>query len=196
MQRSFFWFDLALLAILLVANTTVAVEHGTAPPVDHSRLMVYWTPDGKEHPVQDARDWAVRRRQILLGMEMVMGELPDRSKRPPPEVNVLGQREGDGFLRLEITYLAAADENVPAYLLLPKDRPPGNRLPAMLALHQTTALEKKEVAGEGGLPNLAYAKELAQRGYVVLAPDYPSLGDYAYEFIDRTFQHTPSRQVP
>ena len=110
-----------------------------------------------------------------------MGKLPAAAKRPP-EVKVIGQKKGDGFVRFEITYLAAEGEPVPAYLLVPTDRPPGKRLPAMLALHQTTPLEKKEVAGEGGLPNLAYAKELAQRGYVVLAPDYPSLGDYRYDF--------------
>ena len=31
-------------------------------------------------------------------------------------------------------------------------------------------------------PNNEYAKELAQRGYVVLAADYPSFGDYPYDF--------------
>ena len=28
----------------------------------------------------------------------------------------------------------------------------------------------------------AYGRELAKRGYVVLAPDYPSFGDYPYDF--------------
>ena len=47
----------------------------------------------------------------------------------------------------------------------------------MLALHQTEAIGKKSVDGQGPYYNLAYAKELAQRGYVVIAPDYPSFGD-------------------
>ena len=55
-------------------------------------------------------------------------------------------------------------------------------LPAMLALHPTGPLGKGIVAGLGERPNRAYALELAQRGYVVLAPDYPSFGDYAYDF--------------
>jgi hypothetical protein len=175
-----FCLTLVFLALASTGGQSLAGEPSAAPAVDHSRLMVYWTPDGKEHPVRSADDWAIRRRQIIAGMERVMGCLPDRSKLPPPEVKVLGKREMDGFVRLEITYLAAENESVPAYLLLPKDRPAGS-LPAMLALHQTTPLEKKEVAGEGGSPNLAYAKELAQRGYIVLAPDYPALGDYAYD---------------
>lgn len=51
----------------------------------------------------------------------------------------------------------------------------------MLALHQTIPIGKRDV-GEEGKPNRAYGLELAQRGYVVLAPDYPSFGDYPYDF--------------
>ena len=32
--------------------------------------------------------------------------------------------------------------------------------------------------------NMGYAPELARRGYVVLCPDYPSFGDYAYDFAE------------
>jgi hypothetical protein len=48
----------------------------------------------------------------------------------------------------------------------------------MLCLHQTTAIGKGEPAGVGGLKNLHYALELAERGYVTLAPDYPNFGGY------------------
>jgi len=48
----------------------------------------------------------------------------------------------------------------------------------MLCLHQTTAIGKGEPAGLGGKPNLRYAAELARRGYIALAPDYPGFGDY------------------
>jgi Prolyl oligopeptidase family len=57
------------------------------------------------------------------------------------------------------------------------------RLPAVIALHQTNGrLGKDEVAGLAGSENLQYGRELAERGYVVLAPDYPSLGEYKYDF--------------
>jgi dienelactone hydrolase len=186
-MRSKYCRVLVLLALGLISNRSLADDPATSPSVDHSKLMVYRTPDGQEHPVRTVDDWAIRRRQIIAGMERVMGKAPDCSKLPPPEVKILGQKEGDGFTRLEITYRADENEPIPAYLLLPKDRPAGKRLPAMLALHQTTPLEKKEVAGEGGNSNLAYAKELAQRGYIVLAPDYPSLGDYQYDFRKNKF---------
>jgi pimeloyl-ACP methyl ester carboxylesterase len=154
----------------------------TPSKVDHSRLMAYRTAEGQDHPVRNAEDWAIRRRQIVEGMEQAMGRLPDMTQLPPPEVALGDRVDGDGFVRIALTYMAEKGDRVPAYLFLPKNRPAGQRVPAMIALHQTTDLGKKEVAGEGGNPNLAYAKELAQRGYVVLAPDYPSFGDYRYDF--------------
>lgn len=156
---------------------------------DHTQLLVYMTPDGKQQPVLTQEDWAIRRRQIIAGMEAVMGTLPDRSKLPPPEVRVLERIESDGFIRVSIQYLAEADEWIPAYLFLPIERSRAQRGPAMLALHQTTPLGKKEPAGEGEgrMPNLACARELAQRGYVVLAPDYPSFGDYPCDFTRSKF---------
>ena len=44
------------------------------------------------------------------------------------------------------------------------------------------AVGKDEPVGLSGAPNMHYAKELAERGYVVLAPDYPSLGEHKYDF--------------
>ena len=52
------------------------------------------------------------------------------------------------------------------------------KLPAMLCLHQTVKIGKGEPAGVGGAREPAYALELAERGYVTLAPDYPNFGDY------------------
>ena len=48
-------------------------------------------------------------------------------------------------------------------------------------MHPTGAQGKRIVAG--AKPNRQYATELAERGYVVLAPDYPSFGDLKdYDF--------------
>jgi pimeloyl-ACP methyl ester carboxylesterase len=65
---------------------------------------------------------------------------------------------------------------VPAWLLIPKGLK--GMAPAMLCLHQTTAIGKDEPVGLGGKENLRYAKELAERGYVTIAPDYPNFGEY------------------
>src|SRR5699024_5532546 len=70
------------------------------------------------------------------------------------------------------------------------------RRPAMLALHPTGALGKKIVDGQSSLQNRAYAKELAQRGYVVIAPDYPDFGDLSnYNFKSDRYQSGTMKSI-
>ena len=70
---------------------------------------------------------------------------------------------------------------MPVYLLIPT-RPSDKKRPAMLCLHQTVAIGKGEPVGLGGKESLHYALHLVKRGFVCLAPDYPSFGDYPYDF--------------
>ncbi|HKE05286.1 MAG TPA: alpha/beta fold hydrolase [Blastocatellia bacterium] len=119
-------------------------------------------------------EWRMAREKILANMRLVMGELP-KKKRPPVKIIRVHGEEAQAFYRLKIKYLSEDDDYVPAYLLVPHKR--ARRGPAMLCLHQTTRIGKDEPAGLGGNPNLHYAAELAERGYVTLAPDYPYLGE-------------------
>ncbi len=119
--------------------------------------------------------WDAQRRQTLAGMQLVMGPLPHRHSEPL-RVVVLEEEKFPKFTRRKITYVSEADDLVPAYLFLPAGAK--GRRPAMLCLHQTTRIGKGEPAGLGGKPDLQYARELAERGYVTLAPDYPNFGDY------------------
>jgi dienelactone hydrolase len=57
----------------------------------------------------------------------------------------------------------------------------------MLCLHQTVGIGKAEPAGLGDNPNLQYARELAERGYVTLAPDYPNFGEYKLDVYQRGY---------
>lgn len=166
-----------------------AVKCWGAVGIDHTHLMSYVDDQGRQHPVETPNDWQHRRREILEGMQLVMGKLPDRAHLPPLDMKVLERVKGDGFERLSITYVLGAgrdDRRVPAYLLIPDSATSGKRLPAILALHQTTPIGKAEVIGMGK-PNMVYGLELARRGYVVLCPDYPSFGDYACDFSDPAF---------
>ena len=52
----------------------------------------------------------------------------------------------------------------------------------VVVFHQTTADTLREPVGLGKKPPLALALHLVKRGYVVLVPDYPSFGDYKYDF--------------
>lgn len=118
-----------------------------------------------------------RRGHNLENMQKVMGPLP-RQERPIPEMVVLEETKLPKYVRKKITYLSERQDRVPAYLLIPAH---SGKLPAVLCLHQTTKIGKAEPAGLGGNPNLHYAAELAERGYVTLAPDYPNFGDYVFD---------------
>jgi acetyl esterase/lipase len=105
------------------------------------------------------------------------------SRQQPPcalDVQVLSEEDAGTYVRRKITYAAEPGDRVPAYLLVPKQI--RGRVPAMLCLHPTSPLGKAQICGLGGQPSRFYAHELAERGYVCLAPDYPSFGDYDYDF--------------
>lgn len=104
-----------------------------------------------------------------------MGPLPEAPPKPP-EVTVLEETSFGQFTRKKITYASGDGDSVPAYLFVPTGRRRRGR--AALCLHQTVAIGKAEPAGLGGKPNLRYALELAERGWVTIAPDYPRFGDY------------------
>ena len=145
-------------------------------PVDRTNLLVYQDAEGRNQPVKTAADWQRRREQILVGMQAVMGPLPKQWRNLPLDLKVIEDVKLPKVTRRKITYRAEPDDRVTAYLLIPNE-PPGPT-PAMLCLHQTVDIGKGEPAGLGGSPDLHYALELAERGYVTLSPDYWSFGDY------------------
>lgn len=148
-----------------------------------SGLLAYTDKKGRERKIRTPADWQMKRNQILSRMQLVMGELPDTSGLGVPQVQIISWEKRSGYTRFNIKYLAALDEWVPAFLYVPDQSANMERHPAMLVLHSTGDLGKRIVDGEGQLPNRAYAKELAERGYVVIAPDYPSFGDLQdYDF--------------
>lgn len=114
--------------------------------------------------------------------EEVAGPPPDGLRPVPPDVRVEEEVRLDAFVRRRISFAVEDGDRVPAFLLVPHGlRGPA---PAALCLHQTTAMGKAEPAGLGSR-NLAYAAELAARGWVTLAPDYPNFGDYRLDVYAR-----------
>ena len=155
---------------------------GGPPPLypDKNNLLVVRDDRGRAHPVTTPEDWARRRAHILANMQEVMGPLPDPAEKVPLDVRVTEEARMPLYLRRKLSFAAEKGDRVPAYLLLPLNR--SGKLPAVLCLHQTVAIGKGEPAGLGERESLRYAVHLAERGYVALAPDYPSFGDYAYDF--------------
>jgi dienelactone hydrolase len=151
---------------------------GGDPPsrLPRDNLLLYRGTDGKPIAVNSPADWAKRRTEVVHGMESVMGKFPGDAKRCPLDLKVEEEVDCGAYVRRLVTYASEPNGRVPAYLLIPKDVLAGKKkAPAVLCLHGTD-----NVIGHGtvvglGKPNRGYAMELARRGYVTLAPNYPLL---------------------
>ncbi len=112
-------------------------------------------------------------------MQRVMGPLPKSPNAPPRITEYLSAPVDLGSaVRIKMAYEPEPGDEVPAYLFLPHKRNGA----AALCLHQTMRMGKGHPAGLDGSPaNLRYALELAERGFVTLAPDYPNFGDYSFD---------------
>lgn len=171
-------FPLAALIAISASRSFAAEDAPTYP--EHQDLSYYLDAAGQKQPIKTREDWETRRGHVLANLHKVMGDLPRPEKPVPLDMQVLEEAKVGDLVRKKISYHTdSREQRVTAYLFLP---PGDGKHPAILCLHQTTGIGKGEPAGLGGNPNLHYALHLAQRGYVTLAPDYPSFGDYKYDF--------------
>jgi len=164
------------------------------PPfyADKKRLLVLLDGEGKEQPIVAAADWPRRRAHILANLQLVMGAMPSDDRKVPLDLQVYDEVKLQKYTRKTISYATEPGDRVPAFLLIPHElKKPAA---AMLCLHQTTALGKQEPAGMG-LKNLAYAAELAERGFVTLAPDYPGFGDYKIDAYEKGYVSTTMKGI-
>ena len=175
-----------LLLALLLCNVAFSEDVKSTPPsyIEHQDLSYYLRDDGARAPIRTPADWEKRRAQILAGMEQVMGPLPHPKTPVPLDVQTLEEHQEDGYIRRKIEYHTGdPKQTVRAWLLLPSASGKGAtgegalKRPAVLCLHQTNVRGKDSPAGLFERPQVHYGKELAQRGYVTIAPDYPSFGE-------------------
>lgn len=166
----------AVMCSLLLS--AVAAEQQERLPREN--LLLYHDSKGEVRPVKTTRDWEKRRAEIVRGMESVMGKLPGKEKRCPLDVKVDEEVDCGSYVRQHITYSSEPGGRVPAYLLIPKVALyEGRKVPAVLCPHPTGSTNgHKIVVGLAGKPNRQYAQELAERGFVALAPSYPLLANY------------------
>ena len=184
MIRSISWVKWAAVPCFLgvvggvMATAGQPLFSGSRLPRDN--LLLYRDREGRVQPVANLQDWNKRRADIVHGMEAVMGRLPGAEKRCPLDVRIEEEIDGGRYIRRLLTYASEPGSRVPAYLLVPKDVLAGNRKArAVLCLHGTdNVVGHGVVVGLGNRSNRQYASELADRGYVVLAPNYPLLARY------------------
>lgn len=152
-----------------------------------NKLLTYKGPDGEDLPVRNLFDWEIKKAQILDSAQAVFGPLPPIPTLPPyqkydfsfPDFDevILDSLVREKHTRYNIQFTVAEHETVLAYLYIPHEKGATEKYPAMLALPPTTGRSLMD----GRVP---YARELADRGYIVLATEYPGTGelkDYDFE---------------
>jgi len=128
--------------------------------------------------------------EIRAWRERVRDRL-DTLLRPWPEpvplaLEVRAEHAHDGHRRYDVVFDSERFMSVPANLLVPDGRAgPG---PAVLAIHGH-GLDKDSVCGvtpaTGAPPGSDFARQLARRGFVVLAPDLRGFGERADTMLPR-----------
>ena len=174
MTQSRIWLIFCL--VLAASDQVIAAE----PRLPRDNLLLFRDDAGHPQPVKSLEDWGKRRAEILRGMKVVMGKLPGEEKIVPLDLQVEEEFDGGSYVRRLITYVSEPNCRTPAYLLIPKDVLNGKKkAPAILTLHGTNMeVGHGTLVGLGKTPNRGYSPKLAERGYVVLAPNYPIMASY------------------
>jgi pimeloyl-ACP methyl ester carboxylesterase len=126
-------------------------------------------------PLRTLDQWEAKKAAWKNNMASIMGTLPPRDHLEVPELIYGDSLVNNNYTRHHITFASDERNEVTAYLYTPHSIK--EKAPAMLVLHSTGDLGKKIVDDQGPRKNRGLAKELAERGYVVIAPDYPSFGE-------------------
>lgn len=156
---------------------------------DHQDLTWFENASGEREVIESREDWEHRRKAIIAGFEEAAGPLPSRETLPALDLIVETTEETDAYIRQTVTLQAEPGDRLSAYLYVPKGISPGEKRAGIVALHPTHKIGKGVVDGQSERPNRAYGKELAERGHVVIAPDYLSFGDESdYDFASDRYQ--------
>ncbi len=177
LKRSF----TALFSVALAVTIHAESPHKNVPRLNRENLLLYRNSSGEGIQGKTRADWQVRRSEILRNAQEVMGPLPGKEKRCPLDIKIEEEVDCGTYVRQLLTYASEPNSRVPAYLLIPKTalEKKAKKIPAVLALHPTDSqVGHKTAVGLSKKENRAYGSELAERGFVVLAPSYPQLANY------------------
>ncbi len=185
----------ALISCIETQPKCDAQDQAARVALKHSDLSVYRADDGSLQPIKTADDWEKRRKQILEGAQEAMGPLPSRDNLPAFDIRITEDIRKLNTRRITMTIVSEGNDRLPLDLYLPPSMADSfdvndllhassaKKVAGVIALHPTGPPGKRIVAGEGGKLGRQYGLEMAQRGYVVVAPDYPSFGEYEkYDF--------------
>lgn len=127
--------------------------------------------------LQDTRpeEWPAIRERIYGRVMASMGTAPDMDVEP--HCQVMEEYERYGLKHQKIRYRVTPDEYGFAVIVLPEGVDKESPAPAVVVCHGTHDKLGKYNALSLELPERAYAIELAQRGFVAVAPDSYQFGE-------------------
>lgn len=172
----------ALLFVTALLVDFDARAQAESPPWydDRKDLLWYQDNEGTLQPVKSAQDWSRRVAHIRSSMELVMGQLPEKSILPL-DVRTHKTTRLRHYTRQQVTFLVETGDRLSGWLLVPHVASEQQRCPGMICLPGSSAPGKDVPAGLTASADRAYAHELAERGYVCLVLDYPLLHTADYK---------------
>ena len=124
---------------------------------NHSDLTNFPAGDSCSTPIKSIADWEVRRRDIMVGVQALMGELPSRSHLPPLDVQFSTTLTTPSYVRHSLSFIAEHNDQVertPAFVYAPREADDDDAWPTILATHPTSELGKRW--SDGRNPPLNY----------------------------------------
>ena len=131
-------------------------------------------------------EWHKAAHEKLLDL---LGDFPEKIDLDP--VVEYSELQGD-YIRQRVIINADKYMKIPCYVLIPANRKPGERLPAIVCSHGHGPYGKDPVAGvlgdgahaaEIAKMNYNYAEQMAKEGFVTIAPDLRGFGE-RHEYIE------------
>lgn len=148
----------------------------------------------KKVTICDKAGWENKKASVLRRAHMMLGEAPITSGEAV-NAEILAEASRDGYKESKVQFPSGTGDMIKGYLLVPDRATPSRRLPAIIALH-ATGPGATQTVGITPLEGRGYGKELAQRGYVVLAIDTIAAGERVYPDSDAYDTSEFYRQYP
>jgi hypothetical protein len=182
LHRREFVLRTAALCAVVAAKSVGGAPANLSARLDREDLLTFRAADGSVQRVRSIDDWKKRRATILAGMQAIMGPLPVRAAGLSLDPQLTEEIDCGSYTRQLLSYQAERGGRVPAYLLVPKTAlKEKGTVRAALCLHPTDMQNgHKTIVGVADKPSVypKYAVELAERGWVALAPAYPLMAGY------------------
>jgi len=162
---------LTLIISLLITVQGLA-EDKLAPQYEDRARLLFFKDESGLCAVKSPADWARRVSHIRASLKLVMGPLPEGTSLPL-ELKIDSETPLRHYTRQHVSFLVEQGARLPGWLLVPHGADRNDRRPAMICLPGSSAPGKDHPAGLTSNADMAYAHELAERGYVCLVLDYP-----------------------